>query len=208
MRALFLDRDGVINENRHDHVHRPEQFRILPGVLEAIAMATASGLRVVVITNQSAVGLGQMTLETLQNIHEILVHQVALMGGRIEAVYVCSHRREQNCVCRKPRPALLHRAAAELHLDLRGSFLVGDAVSDVEVALAAGCQPVLVLTGRGTEAHVELAKKNITEYWVAHDLRRAVGLVLARHDWDKHPAELVRLEHSGYRARAALCCGT
>lgn len=179
MRALFLDRDGVINENRPDYVTKPEQFRFLPGALDALVALAASSFRVVVVTNQSAVGRGYMTAGTLDDIHGRMLDRVRAAGGRIDAIYACPHRPAEGCVCRKPGSELLDRAARQLGIDLPASLLIGDAASDVQAALAAGCRPILVLTGRGEEARAELTRKRIDGYRVAKDLLHAVTLALA-----------------------------
>jgi D-glycero-D-manno-heptose 1,7-bisphosphate phosphatase len=180
VRALFLDRDGVINHDRNDYVTSPDAFRFLPGALEALAAVAAKAFAVVVVTNQSAVGRGRLTTHMLDQIHARMLEDVRAAGGRIDAIYTCPHRPEASCVCRKPRTELLHRAASELGVELEVSYFVGDAASDVQAALAAGCQPLLVRTGRGLTARAELARNHIRDYWLAADLLQAVKLILAR----------------------------
>ncbi len=177
MRAVFLDRDGVINLNRDDHVTSQAEFQFLPGALQAMAALARSSLQVVVVTNQSAVGLGRMTAGELLEIHSWMLERVRSTGGRIDAIYACPHLPEEDCLCRKPRPGLLHQAARELDLDLGRSFMIGDAASDVQVGLAAGCQPILVLTGRGQQARLDLGRKQVQGYCVARDLSEASRLI-------------------------------
>ncbi|MDH7487812.1 MAG: D-glycero-beta-D-manno-heptose 1,7-bisphosphate 7-phosphatase [Anaerolineae bacterium] len=149
--AVFLDRDGVINENRPDYVKTWGEFVFLPGVMESLRRLAQSDLLIVVITNQSAIGRGLVSLEEAKAINHCMVEEIEWAGGRVDGVFMCPHRPDEGCDCRKPRPGLLRQAAEKLDVDLKRSFLVGDALSDVEAARAAGCQPILVLTGRGRE---------------------------------------------------------
>jgi D-glycero-D-manno-heptose 1,7-bisphosphate phosphatase len=186
VKALFLDRDGVINENRADNVLEPDQLRLLPASLEGLALLADSDLRVVVVTNQAAIGRGYLAATQLEAIHALMLKTVIDSGGRIDAVYVCPHRPEDGCTCRKPGTALLERAAAEHNLELRLSYFVGDSVSDLQAALSAGCVPVLVLTGRGRATRQELSEELAGRCLVARDLRDAVGLILASERPDPH----------------------
>lgn len=186
MRALFLDRDGVINENRQDYVRRPEDFCFLNGTLDALAALNTSSFAVVVVTNQSVVGRGYMTARGLQDVHTLMLDHVRAAGGRIDAIYVCPHHPADRCGCRKPGTDLLRRAATDLGLDLAASYFVGDAASDVQAARAVGCRPILVLTGRGRQARAELARSGITGYQQVEDLPAAVATVLAA-EQDTHP---------------------
>ncbi len=177
--AVFLDRDGVLNENRADYVRTWEQVVILPGVFDAMQRLAASPFLVVVVTNQSAVGRGLLAAETLAAINQGIVREVQRAGGRIDAVYACPHAPEDGCACRKPRSGMLVQAAADLNLDLRRSWLVGDAVSDMEAALAAGSRPVMVRTGRGVKQALGLAARGLRHVPVVADLDGAVELILA-----------------------------
>jgi D-glycero-D-manno-heptose 1,7-bisphosphate phosphatase len=117
---------------------------MLPGAARAIARLTSTGHRVAVVTNQSAVARGLVTWPVLNAIHACIAHQVERVGGAIEGFFVCPHHPAAGCDCRKPKPGLLARASRELALDLDGSFLVGDQVTDIEAAHAAGCLGLLV----------------------------------------------------------------
>jgi D-glycero-D-manno-heptose 1,7-bisphosphate phosphatase len=180
VRAIFLDRDGVINENRDGYVKVLSEFRFLPGALEALALLAKTPFAVVVVTNQSAVGREQMTGATLTVIHDWMLARVRDTGGRIDAVYTCPHRPEDACCCRKPQPHLLHQAAWEKGIDLRSSVFVGDSVSDLQAARAAGCDFILVLTGKGLEAYAELVRAGDLNCGVAATLMEAVGEILTR----------------------------
>ena len=148
--AIFLDRDGVIIENRNDYVRAWEDVVILPGVLDALAALSHDPRAVVVVTNQSAVGRGLITRPMADDINDRLVAAIRAAGGRVDAVYLCPHTDADGCDCRKPAPGLLRRAAAELGLDLGRSIMIGDALSDVLAGRAAGVgRAALVRTGRG-----------------------------------------------------------
>ncbi|HSR25601.1 MAG TPA: HAD-IIIA family hydrolase [Candidatus Eisenbacteria bacterium] len=142
--AVFLDRDGVINARRPDHVKSWSEFRFVPGSLRALRLLAGMGERIVVVTNQSAVGRGLLTADGLASIHARMTQAVRTAGGRIDAVYACPHVPEARCSCRKPGAGLLLRAGDELGIDLGRSVLVGDSPCDVEAARAARCRPILV----------------------------------------------------------------
>jgi histidinol-phosphate phosphatase family protein len=146
-RAVFLDRDGVINVEGGDYIDRPEDLHVLPGALEAIAALSRRGWPVVVFTNQSGVGRGFMTAGALESIHAYLRCEVARAGGELTAVYACTHMPDAGCDCRKPRPGMLIEAAREHDLDLPRSFAVGDSPRDIAAAKSAGATAVLVLSG-------------------------------------------------------------
>lgn len=149
--AVFLDRDGVLCENRDDYVKSLDEFVFLPGAAEAIVALRSAGLRVIVVTNQSAIGRGVVTAEAVREIHDVMVKALADQGAEVDDVLVCPHAPEANCDCRKPKPGLLLQAAEEHMLDLGTSWMVGDASSDVAAGAKAGCETVLVLTGRGAD---------------------------------------------------------
>ncbi len=157
--AVFLDRDGVINRDRPDYVKSWEEFEFLPGALEAFRVLAAGPHKVVVISNQSSIGRGLVSRETVDEIHARMTEAVRRSGGRIDAIYYCPHRPDENCPCRKPQPGLILKAARELDIDLTGSWLVGDDLRDLEAAVAAGVRPVLVRTGHGRDlAETRLAR--------------------------------------------------
>ncbi len=178
--AIFLDRDGVIIENRDDYIKSWAEVEILPGALAALAALKTTRFAVVIVTNQSAVNRDFMSLGSLHDIHQRLQTAVEEAGGQIHAIYFCPHRPNEGCDCRKPQPGMLLQAAAALDLDLGRSFLVGDAITDLEAALAAGVQPVLVRTGRGRAHAALLDTQTHTICPVVDDLRAAISWILAR----------------------------
>jgi D-glycero-D-manno-heptose 1,7-bisphosphate phosphatase len=148
--AIFLDRDGVIIENCPTYVRSWADVVIYPQALAALAQMSKLPYQVVIVTNQSAVGRGLISLSTAWAINHRLVEEIARCGGRIDAVFMCPHAPADDCDCRKPRPGLLFRAQQALSLDLSRSLMIGDAWSDVAAAQAAAVgRTVLVRTGRG-----------------------------------------------------------
>jgi D-sedoheptulose 7-phosphate isomerase len=138
------DRDGVINARRPDHVKNSGEFRFLPDVLEALAQLAQLDAPVVLATNQSVIGRRLTSRQAVDEIHRAMQDVISAFGGPRLALYVCPHAPEDGCECRKPRPGLLLQAAAELGLDLPRSVFIGDSLTDVSAALAAGCRPILV----------------------------------------------------------------
>ena len=178
--AVFLDRDGVINENlRGTYVHEWSSFQFLPGTADAIGALNRAGLPVVVVTNQAGIGRGFMTEAALVDIHTRMDASLQGAGARLEAVLYCPHLPTDGCDCRKPQPGMLRRAARELSLDLASSYFVGDSITDLQAGLAAGCQPILVLTGLGSDHHRDLAADPaLRDVPVVNDLPAAVRLIL------------------------------
>jgi histidinol-phosphate phosphatase family protein len=148
--AVILDRDGTLNERppRASYVTRPEEFRWLPGALEALALLREAGHRVIVVTNQAGIGRGALTEEDLEAIHARMRADAEAAGGRIDAIYHCPHDWDEGCACRKPRPGMLFQAQREHHLDLTRTTFVGDDERDGEAADAAGAPFVLVTDER------------------------------------------------------------
>ena len=177
-RAVFLDRDGVIIENRDDYVRSPGDVQILPGAIEAIAALQQAGYLPVVATNQSAIGRGLVSPSVAQDINESIDGLVSAGRGRIAAWYVCPHVPEDGCRCRKPNPGLLEDAARDLLVSLESSYFVGDALSDVIAARAVHVRPVLVLTGRGADTAAADGSA-LDGCPVVPDLRAAAALILA-----------------------------
>jgi D-glycero-D-manno-heptose 1,7-bisphosphate phosphatase len=150
--AIFLDRDGVIIENRKNYVRSWDDVEFIPHAISALTSLTTSLYRVIIVTNQSAVGRGILALKAAQYINHQLVATLATAGCRIDGVFMCPHAPQDQCACRKPSPGLILQAAQAHHLDLAQSIMIGDAWSDVQAGVAAGVRTnALVLTGRGAE---------------------------------------------------------
>ena len=161
--SIFLDRDGVLIENRSDYVRDWAQVKIIPEAIRALSLAPIKKYKVVIVTNQSVVGRGLILLKTAQEINQRLINLIRDHGGQIDGVYMCPHRPEDGCSCRKPLPGLLLQAAKDLSLDLQRSWMIGDAWSDVQAGEAAGMRGTILLkTGRGTEQLLQARLEKVT----------------------------------------------
>jgi D-glycero-D-manno-heptose 1,7-bisphosphate phosphatase len=149
VKLIVLDRDGVINHDSSQFIKSPEEWRPIPGSLEAISRLTHAGYRVVVATNQSGIGRGLFDMATLNAIHEKMHKALAQAGGRIDAVFYCPHTADSECECRKPKTGMLHEIGVRFGVDMSGVPCVGDSLRDLLAADAVGAQPMLVLTGKG-----------------------------------------------------------
>ncbi|MBX6391847.1 MAG: D-glycero-beta-D-manno-heptose 1,7-bisphosphate 7-phosphatase [Burkholderiales bacterium] len=155
MKLLILDRDGVINYDSPQFIKSPDEWRPIPGSLEAIARFTQAGYRVVVATNQSGIGRGLFDMATLNAIHDKMHRQVAQAGGRIDAIFYCPDTADSNSFYRKPNPGMLVEIGERLNVPLAGVPAVGDSLRDLQAAAAVGAQPILVLTGKGSKTQHE-----------------------------------------------------
>ena len=178
MSTIFLDRDGVINENRADYVKSWSEFRFLPESREAIAKLTQAGHRIVVCTNQAGIARGSISIETVEEIHHRMIESISDIGGKIEKVYYCPHDREGDCSCRKPRPGMLLRARDELDIDLHDAVFIGDSITDIRAGLAAGIHTVLVLSGLGLDQFREHHHEVNGPFRISMNLKHAAELVL------------------------------
>jgi D-glycero-D-manno-heptose 1,7-bisphosphate phosphatase len=170
-RAVFLDRDGVLIENRADYIREWSHVIILPWTVDALVGLHKAGFKIIVVTNQSAVSRGLISFETAQEINSRLVRTILENGGWIDAVYMCPHQPQDRCTCRKPQPGLLLQAARELSLDLHASWMVGDAWSDLLAGQSAGLQgSVMVRTGRGASQLLQAQPAEITPFIVCENL--------------------------------------
>ena len=170
-RAVFLDRDGVLIENRADYVREWSHVTLLPWTVDALRELHAAGLKIVVVTNQSAVGRGLLSLETAREINKRLTKMIMENGGWIDAVYMCPHHPQDRCICRKPQPGLLLQAARELSLDLNSSWMVGDAWSDILAGQSASLRgTIMVRTGRGESQLLEAQPIDVSSFIVCDNL--------------------------------------
>jgi D-glycero-D-manno-heptose 1,7-bisphosphate phosphatase len=151
MKLVILDRDGVINFDSAEYIKSPDEWKPIPGSLEAIARLNHHGYHVVVATNQSGIGRGLFEVAALNAIHEKMHKALSQVGGRIDAVFFCPHAQDADCVCRKPRPGLLQEIAHRFNTELAGVACIGDSLRDLEAAAQVNAQPVLVLTGKGKQ---------------------------------------------------------
>ncbi|MCA1058619.1 HAD family hydrolase [Rossellomorea aquimaris] len=146
-KAVFLDRDGVINEvktKRVRFVNRPDQFHFLEGVPEAAKLLSQSGYLLFVVTNQGGVGLGYLSHDELHSIHDHMVKEIEKAGGIIQEVSCCTHKPDAGCTCRKPEPGMLLDLAEKYNIDMSESYMVGDREVDIEAGRKAGCNTIFL----------------------------------------------------------------
>ena len=143
-KAIFLDRDGVINKERKDYVKSVEEFQIIDNIPKVIKILKEKGFVVIVITNQSAINRGLVTIETLNEIHNHLQKILKDNNTSIDDFYFCPHIPDENCQCRKPNPGMLIKAVQDYDIDMNQSFMIGNSLTDVQAAQKAGCKGILL----------------------------------------------------------------
>jgi D-glycero-D-manno-heptose 1,7-bisphosphate phosphatase len=153
MKLVILDRDGVINYDSDEFIKHPDEWRAIPGSLEAIAQLTQSGWRVVVASNQSGIGRGLLDMATLNAINSKMHKAVGQAGGRIEAMFYCPDTDASRSPCRKPNPGMFLAIAKRFNAALERAPAVGDSLRDLQAAAAVQARPILVLTGKGGKTH-------------------------------------------------------
>ena len=149
MKLVILDRDGVINYDSREYIKTPDEWKPIPGSLKAVARLNQAGFRVVVVTNQAAIGRGLIDMPTFNAINDKMTKALAQFGGRIDALFFCPHAPEADCGCRKPRPGMYEEVARRFNVRLDDVPCVGDSLRDLQAAHAMHAQPMLVLTGNG-----------------------------------------------------------
>jgi D-glycero-D-manno-heptose 1,7-bisphosphate phosphatase len=155
MKLVILDRDGVINYDSAAFIKTPDEWKPIPGSLEAIAHLTQAGYRVVVATNQSGISRGLLDMVALNAINDKMCKAVSHAGGRIDAMFFCPHANTDNCNCRKPATGMFKEISERFGIDLNGVPAIGDSLRDLQTAAAVGAAPVLVLTGKGKKTRAE-----------------------------------------------------
>jgi len=171
-RAVFLDRDGVINVNASEgqYITRWEEFEFHPDAADAIARLNRAHFSVVVVTNQRGVARGLMTVDALEEIHRHMVGRLAASNARIDAIYYCPHEADASCACRKPAPGMLLQAATDCGIDLHNSWMVGDSDSDILAGKNAGCRTVRILRSDATP--------EVLSDLTSHSLNEAVAAII------------------------------
>ena len=144
LKTVFVDRDGVINQERSDYVKSISELEIYPNVAKNIKLLKDAGFLVIVITNQSAVNKGIITHEIVSQIHDSIQDHLKKYGTFLDGFYYCPHTPNENCNCRKPKPGLLQQAILELNIDLNSSWMIGDSDSDIEAADSVGCKAIKI----------------------------------------------------------------
>ncbi len=167
-KAVFLDRDGTINEDI-EYLHKIEDCRFIPGALEAISLLAKTDYKIIIITGQSGIGRGYYTEKDYFALMEHMTAKIVEAGGRIDASYFCPHHPEKaigkykiNCDCRKPKIGLVEQAKADFNLDLTKCWMIGDKTDDTKAGENAGCKTILVMTGKaGKDNHYEIKPNHI-----------------------------------------------
>ncbi len=180
---VILDRDGVINEDSDQYIRSLAEWHPIPGSIEAIARLSQAGMQVAIATNQSGLSRGYFGLDELEAIHAELRARVEAAGGQVAAIAYCPHLPGDRCNCRKPRIGLLEAIHRELGLPLAGAPFIGDSLKDLQAAESAGCRPLLVTTGKGSDTRAQLAMpgvelRNPDAVAVYPDLASAVAAIL------------------------------
>ncbi|HAF43569.1 MAG TPA: D-glycero-beta-D-manno-heptose-1,7-bisphosphate 7-phosphatase [Gallionellaceae bacterium] len=154
-KLIVLDRDGVINFDSDQFIKSPDEWKPIPGSLEAIARLCQADYRVVVATNQSGLGRGLFDMQTLNAIHDKMHKACAQVGGRVDAVFFCPHTNDANCDCRKPKSGMLEEISLRYGVNMKGVPSVGDSLRDLEAAARLEAQPILVLSGKGAKTQAK-----------------------------------------------------
>ena len=187
--ATFLDRDGVLIENKSDYVWDWSHVKIIPEAIHALSLATARNYKTIIVTNQSAVGRGLVLQATAEDINRRLLYLLDDRGGRVDAVYMCPHKPDDDCFCRKPKPGLLLQAAQELSLDLGRSWMIGDSWSDLQSGQRAGVQHTILLrTGRGIDQILQPSPEGIIGHQIFDNLPLAFGAIFSTDNAEVMPA--------------------
>jgi D-glycero-D-manno-heptose 1,7-bisphosphate phosphatase len=180
VKAVLLDRDGVINADQDGYVTSWDQFCLLPGTLEGLHQLTAARYKLAVVTNQAVVGRGLASAAEVEELNARMVSALAEGGARIDAVLYCPHAPEEGCACRKPEPGLLIEAGRRLGVSPADTCVIGDWVDDIAAARAADCAvPILVLTGRGRRALPLARAAGLSPFMVARDLLAAAQAIVS-----------------------------
>ena len=174
-RAVFLDRDDTLCKDV-PYCRRPEDLHLLPGAGAAVSRLNKAGFAVVVITNQSGIGRGLLTEDTLSSIHEKMKLDLASFGAKVDGIYHCPHLPDEGCECRKPKPTMVAMAVREMDLDIQGSYTVGDRLMDVKMGKNSGTKAILVRSRTPVE---ELAEAERLADHTSPDLAAAVDWILS-----------------------------
>lgn len=182
MKLVILDRDGTINADSDEFIKSPDEWKPLPGALEAIAKLNHAGWHVAIASNQSGLGRGLFDVASLNAMHAKMHKLLAAHGGRIDAVFYCPHSPDEGCTCRKPLPGLYEQIGERFGVELKGTPVVGDSLRDLQAGVAAGCEPHLVLTGKAGELRGQPLPDTYPKGTLVHeDLAAFADFLIARH---------------------------
>jgi len=183
MKAIFIDRDGVINKDpagwtEHSYVTDPRDLHILPGVIEALKLLDRHNIKVIVISNQAGVAKGYFTKEMLAKVTSKMLDEIGRNGARIEEVMYCMHRDEDKCRCRKPNTGMLERAIDKYNISARETYFIGDGEVDVIAGKKMGLKTIFVLSGKTSSA--DMKKWPAKPDYVFNDLLSAVKWLMGK----------------------------
>ena len=179
-KVVFIDRDGVINQDSPDYIKGWSEFDFISGSVEAVCDLIRGGFTTIVITNQSAIPRKLISLQELEHLHSRMKKAIESKGGQIKDIFICPHLPSDRCDCRKPLPGLIYQAQRKYNINLAVSVMIGDSVRDIQCALNAGCgRSILVRTGNGSDAEQLLAEAGIAVDYVADDLYDASQWLLS-----------------------------
>ena len=178
MKLIILDRDGVINHDSDDYIKSVDEWNPIEGSLQAIGQLCQAGYKVVVATNQSGISRGFYDVKVLHDINEKMSSMLEQYGGYISAIFFCPHVAKDNCRCRKPKPGMLLDIAVRYENDLENAVFIGDTISDVRAAYAAGAKPILVRTGKGERTLASNDVDELKNVPVYNDLAAATQAIL------------------------------
>lgn len=182
-KLVILGRDGILNRFREDHVKEPSEWDAIPGALEAVARLNHSGWHVVVATNQAGIGRGMIDMASVNTVHQHMNKLLMAKGGRFDAVFFCPHTPEDQCDCRKPLPGMMADIVRRYGVEAASVPMVADTLRDLQAAMAAGCQPHLVRSGRAQDlSDDDLAQwlQAVPETVVHADLRAFAEYLMRR----------------------------
>lgn len=183
IKAIFIDRDGVINKDpggwtKHEYVTEIKDFHFLPGVFDALKLLNRSRVQVIIVSNQAGVSKGYFSKGRLDDITLMMLAEISKNGGSVREVYYCTHRNEDNCNCRKPKPGMLEAAIKKYSVVPRDTYIVGDSIVDVQAGKGAGVNTIFVLSGKtGMD---EMRKWNVKPDYVFKDLLETVKWLLVK----------------------------
>ena len=182
-KLIILGRDGILNHYRDDHVKSPDEWLPIDGALEAVSRLNHAGWHTVVATNQAGIGRGMIDMASINAVHAEMNRKLLAQGGRLDAVFFCPHTPEEQCVCRKPLPGMMLDIGRRYGVDLAQVLMVADTVRDIQAAVAAGCEPHLVLSGRASALSEDALQQVLaaaTRTQVHADLAAFAEFVLTR----------------------------
>jgi D-glycero-D-manno-heptose 1,7-bisphosphate phosphatase len=176
-RAIFMDRDGTVSEEV-GYMYHAGLYKPFPWTGQAIRRINESGMKAVLVTNQSGIGRGYFSAATVAEVHDVLNTELTRWNAHLDAIYYCPHSPDANCECRKPNTGMLLQAQREMGIDLKRSFVIGDRYLDIRMAHAAGAHAILVRSGDGENELRHRSMEDVQPELVSENLLTAVNAIL------------------------------